>query len=527
MSDLLPTLVIGGGISGLVLAERLASAGKPVRLFESTTRLGGAIRTFEHDGYLYDAGPDAMLAAKPEARMLIERLGLLDDLVRPLPGAARVYVAHDERLHPMPEGLALGVPTRPSALVDTDLLSFTGKLRACCEPFVPRRVPRDAGGKKDAANGDDSIADESILSFATRRVGAEMAERIVGPLLSGVFAGDPAELGIEACFPQLARFEREVGSLLLGTTGTKSVWGALTREKKAPVSPFLGLRRGLGSLITALEAALPSEVVTRGAIATHVSLEGGAGALAGRAVAADGAGVGSARALAASGAPPQKNDTPSLAEPVVRIHFANGSSALGRRLVIAGPPWLAARLLGTVDAKLAALLGEVRGNPTATVVFGFDQAGIERALDGSGFIVPPGEGDVLASTWISSKWANRAPRGKVVLRAFLGGARPRVLARGALRAVTDLDDRELADVAYRELSRFMGPLGKPEFERVVRYERGSPQPDVRHLSRVAEIRAAAAAHTNWLSLIGPGYGGVGIPDCIRGAEDVAARLLQA
>lgn len=511
MSDPLPTLVIGGGISGLVLAERLASARQPVRLFESTTRLGGAIRTFEHDGYLYDAGPDAMLAAKSEARTLIERLGLADDLVRPLPGAARVYVAHDGRLHPMPEGLALGVPTRPSALVDTELLSFTGKLRACCEPFVPRRIPRDA--LDDAPNREDSNGDESILSFATRRVGAEMAERIVGPLLSGVFAGDPAELGIEACFPQLARFEREAGSLLLGTTGTKSVWGALTREKKAPVSPFLGLRRGLGSLVAALEAALPSDVVTRGAIATHVSLEGDAGAHG-------------ARALSASGAPPPKNDTPSLGEPVVRVHFADGSSVVGQRLVIAGPPWLAARLLGACDAKLAALLGEVRGNPTATVVFGFDQAGIERSLDGSGFIVPPGEGDVLASTWISSKWAGRAPRGKVVLRAFLGGARPRVLAGGALRAVSELDDRELAEVAYRELSRFMGSLGRPEFERVVRYERGSPQPDVRHLGRVAAIRGAAERHANWLSLIGPGYGGVGIPDCIRGAEDLAARLLE-
>ncbi|OQX69719.1 MAG: protoporphyrinogen oxidase [Sorangiineae bacterium NIC37A_2] len=483
-------LIVGGGVSGLALSYYLKRRGLTSLLIEKGPRFGGNIRTQEHDGFLYDVGPDSFVRSKPEAEALCRELGLGKALIVPSPEGRHVYVAYEGQLHSMPEGLSLGVPTRPLALLETKLLSDLGKGRACLEPFVPPA---------------EEATEESIFDFLARRLGPEMAERIAAPLLGGVFAGDARRLSMQAAFPQLIELEKAHGSLFFGLKAPRSrssapplslrdraglLWRALREEAKSPPSPFLSLERGLGQFIEALVDEL--DVMKKSATSP---------------------GTGSACAR--------------LGEPVTRL-LRSGNRVTGVRLdsgeeltaetvVIAGPPWAAAELLRGTLPGLSERLSQIHGAPTATVFFGFDLDFESRRLTGSGFIVPPGEGEILAATWVDQKWAGRAPPGAGLVRAFLGGARrvgPNPLAAS---------DDELISLARRELVRFMGPLGRERFARVYRYAHGTPQPELGHLERVAAIEESLS-HVRGLHLTGAGYGGVGIPDCVRGALDLATLI---
>lgn len=462
-------VVIGGGVSGLAAAFHLAKGGADVRLLEASSRLGGNLRTEEHDGFLYDVGPDSFLRTKPAGVDLCRDLGLETDLIQPLPTAARVLVAFEGALHPMPEGLSLGVPRRPLALLQTSLLSPAGKTRALLEPFVsPSSEERE----------------ESIQEFLVRRVGEEAAERLVAPLLAGVFAGDPDRLSMQAAFPQLVEYEQRWGSLTGGTLnagpGLLSLLRGLLTARKAPArpaSPFVSLSRGLGALVTRLAERLPAGTVKLQARVSRLR----------------------------------------PADDGISVELSDGERLLAEHVILTGPPWMAAPVVSDLDAVLAGELAQVRATPTATVFFGLRQAEVLRPLDASGFIVPRGEAKILAATWVSSKWPGRAPPGSALVRAFVGGPRGEQLFGQA--------DDELVRVAEAELTRFMGPLGRPTFSRVFRYERGSPQLELGHGERLRRISARLAGLPR-VSLIGPGYDGVGIPDCARQARAVAEALLK-
>ncbi len=453
-----PVVIVGGGISGLVLARELERRGLEWLLFEARPAFGGNIRTARHDGFSYDVGPDSFLRAKPEALQLCEELGLHDELIEPSQSA--VYVARDGALHAMPDGLSLGVPTRFGALLDTPLLSDLGKARACLEPFVRSK----------------HVEGESILSFMTRRLGREMAETLAAPLLAGVYAGAAERLDMQACFPQLVAFERQYGSLFAGFTQGRSLLRALRTAPGPRPSAFVTLAGGLSRLIERLASELPRERLLVDSPVSSLSVE------------SDG----------------------------VRVRVGQ-REILARHVVISGAPRFAERLLRTAAPRAAEALGTIRGAATATVFFGLRQAQLAQEWVGSGFIVPPGEGDVLAATWVSSKWAGRAPSGHALVRAFLGGA------RSVGGNVIEQSDEQLAATAFRELTRLMGDLGEPTFSRVYRYEEGSPQPELGHGERLAAIRDATAA-LPWLSLTGPGYGAVGTPDCIGAARALGRSL---
>ncbi len=456
----LPIVIVGAGVTGLTAAYRLKERGRRTLICEATDRVGGNIQTVKHDGYLYDLGPDSFLRTKPAGAQLCQDLGLGDEIIGPLPGATLVHVARAGRLHPMPEGLSLGVPKRPGPVLMTPLLSFGAKMRALMEPFVGR--PSDDPGE------------ETIQEFLARRLGPQMAERLAAPLLSGVFAGDATRLSINAAFPQLVALEKQHGSLFSGMNGGKSVFRVLFEKNTPQASPFMSLRGGLSELIDALVAHLPNDSIRLNAPVRGVR-------------------------PTASGA--------------VEI-LLDGETLQASHVIVAGPPWAARPVLGELEAAFDEALGSVNGFSTATVFFGLSANEGRRSLEGSGFIVPPGEADILASTFISSKWEGRAPAGKALVRAFIGGARQEI--RG-------LSDEDLKQIASRELHRFLGDLGTPEFCRVHRYERGTPQPEIGYTKLLSRVRKAVDARP-WLSLIGSGYGGAGIPDCIRQADEVAARL---
>lgn len=457
----LPVVIVGAGISGLTAAYRLSCAGIPFLCIDGSERAGGNIETAAHDGFLYDLGPDSFLKTKRDGASLCEEVGLAGEMISPRPGASLVHVARDGVLYPMPEGLSLGVPKRPGPLFATELLSPEAKLRALLEPFIKR--PSDVG-------------EETIFGFLSRRLGAEMAERLAAPLLSGVFAGDATRLSMNAAFPQLVQLEKKYGSLFAGLNGGKSIWQVLRDESPAAESPFVSLRRGLGSLVERLLELLPP----------------GALRLRERVVSV----------------------TPPTASQPLLVATSSGEIA-ARHVIFAGPPWAAGALLGSLHKEMDAALRAVRGFQTATVFFGLDERLAQPSFEGSGFIVPPGEAEILASTFISSKWDHRAPPQKALVRAFVGGAR---------KDISSLTNGELQKLAHQELTRLLGHLGPILFSRVHRYERGTPQPELGYEKLLASV-FDAVDQMPWLSLVGSGYGGVGIPDCIRQANEAAARLI--
>lgn len=487
MSSLSPNVaVIGGGITGLAAAFYLRKLRPNARitLFESGSRLGGNIRTERRDQFVVDAGPDSFIRAKAPAMELCRELGLSGELIEPRAGARRVYVARDGRLQPVPDGLVMGVPTRLGPLLRSSFLSLSGKLRMIAEAFIPR----------DYGRGSDELGDESIAAFMTRRFGREAALRFAAPLLAGIYAGDADRLSMEATFPLLSSLEQQHGSVIWGlllaqlarASGASNgrrfarAKAALHWLKASPgdgqPSPFVSMRGGMGTLIATLAARLGETQLRIGQKVESVQRAG------------DGWSV-----------------------------FACGSRFDVDAVVLAPPAHVAANLLA--PGRLCEELRGIRYASTATVFLGFNERAVARPLSGAGFIVPPGEGRVLAGTWITSKWEGRAPDGSVLVRAFLGGMR-------AATDVTQEDDQSLIAQSLSELERLAGKLGTPHFTSVHRHIASNPQPSVGHRARIARIDAEVNALPG-LHLAGAAYDGVSIPDCIRQARAAVERIASA
>jgi len=452
-------LVIGGGITGLSCAYRLRD-GADVQVLEAADRLGGNIRTEARDGFLLDIGPDSWVAAKPQAARLVKELGLEKDLIGTIPTSRRVYVAWNGELHALPEGLVLGVPTRIGPMVTTPLFTLLGKARMGLEPLIPARH----WGPDD---------DEAVHHFIDRRLGDEAADRLAGPLLGGIFAGDPEKLSVRAAFPQLVDMEKKHGSLIRAMRAARRV-----SHGSSSASAFLSLRHGLGTMIDALARELGPRTRT-GAVVTSVE---------------------------------QGLESP------FRVHLASGEVLDAEHVVIAVPPRQLSKLVRSLDGALAESVDEIAVTSSAVAFLAYERKQVTHALDGTGFIAPRSEGlEASAATWVSSKWEGRAPEGHVLLRAFFGGA-------GREACVAGSDD-ELVATAVRELSSVMGPLeGAPLFTRVARWTNVRAQPHVGHLVRMKKLHARVS-RTPGLHVVGSGYDAHAIPDCIRYAEEAAARIL--
>jgi len=244
-------IVVGGGIAGLATAHALRRAGQPVTVLEAAPRVGGKIRSVREGGCLLEDGPDGFMAHKPAALDLVRELGLERALIAPRPMQRPTWLHASQGLQPLPPGLALGVPTRWMPVLRSPLLSWRGKLRLACEPFMRRgRAP-----------------DESLASFVQRRLGQEALTRLVGPLASGVYAADPRELSLQAAFPQLAAMERTHGSL------TRAM---LQQRQGQPRGGMLSFTDGMEQLVEGLRARLEVETGRRvlAVAPSRVKLEG-------------------------------------------------------------------------------------------------------------------------------------------------------------------------------------------------------------------------------------------------------------
>jgi oxygen-dependent protoporphyrinogen oxidase len=429
------TAVVGAGLSGLVRAHALAARGEDVVLFEESNRPGGVVRSEERDGYLLELGPNTVRPTE-ELWSLVEALDLESEAVLADPRLPR-FVDFGGRLH--------ALPASPGGLVSSRLLSTRGKLRILAEPFVPRSDP----------------SRETVCEFFTRRLGAEVAERLVEPFVGGIWAGRSDQLSLAAAFPLLARWESESGSLSRG---------ALTALRKMPKARRSG-KRGLLSFRRGLET-LPRRL-TEG-LGGRVSF---------------GARVESVRCDAGSW---------KLSIP--------GEEVAVDRLCLATPALDAARLVAGLDADAAVALSGIPHPPLVVLHLSAPEA---ESLRGFGhLVVPQADRRILGAIWSSSVFTGRAPAGRSLLTVFLGGARD----PGAI----DLADDELLAVASRDLAAALEIPADFAVVRVTRYARAIPQYDREHESRLDSL-ARAEARLPGLSFLGSYRGGVSVGNVVRTA----------
>lgn len=457
--------VIGAGITGLSAAHRLRELlpEANITVFEATSRAGGIIRTETENGYLLEQSADSFVTNVPDAVNLCRRLGLEGELIPTNAAFRRAFIARGDDLYPVPHGFSLMTPGSARSILQTPLMSFAGKVRLLAERFVPSR------------NSDE---DESVASFARRRLGQEALDRIVQPLVGGIYTADTEKLSLAATFPQYQKMEREFGSIARGSRRLKSEQSNVNLDASgARYGLFTTFRAGLQSLIDALTNAIGSENIQ---LSTPI------------------------QAIA-------KHDA-GWSVKTVRQETFDG-------IVVAMNATSTGRMLQPIDAKLSAELAAIPYASSIVALLGYDRAAISHPLDGFGFVVPPVEHrHVLACSFNSVKFPRRAPDGKVLLRVFLGGAgRPEVI---------DWDDEKILNAATADLSRWLGVRGEPELVRICRWKHAMPQYHVGHLDRVARIRGLVQSQPR-LELAGAGLEGVGIPHCVRSGEKAAERLVAA
>ena len=444
-------------------------------LLERDDRLGGKILTETFDGFVVEAAADSFLARKPWARALAEELGLADELVGSEPGWPRAFVRRAGTLVPFPDGLTGLVPTKLGPLWTSGILSPLGCARVAMEPWIPRR----------RADGDETVA-----SFVRRRFGHELYERLMQPLLGGLYGSSPEQLSIAATFPVLVEAERKAGSVTRGL-----IMQSHEKPSVRPSAPFLSLRGGMGRLIEALQASLEGAERHR---------DSSAGAELGpaerRLEVLRGTNVKAIRRSPSGW----------------KLDLYGASPLVADAVVITTPAPLAARLL-TEEPDLTAVLGEIPFTSTSVVTAAYDSADFPRALEGHGYLNPLSEGRKVAGvTWSSRKFSGRAPHGRILLRGFVRDPHlPPVGPEGDDQLLSILTD-ELRDAVRLEAS--------PQWWRVYRWDNSMPGYTVGHLARVRAIQERVAAIPG-LYLAGCSYGGIGIPDTIHSAEQAALRLM--
>lgn len=466
-------VVIGGGLSGLAVAHRLRELAKDARrplevvVLEAKDRLGGVIWTDHRDGFTLEGGPDSFITNKPWALDLCRRLNLDDQIIETDPSHRRSFVIHKGRPTPVPEGFALMAPNRLMPILASPILTIRGKLRVLAEALIPRR------------RGD---ADESLASFVRRRLGREALDRLVQPLVGGIYTGDPDNLSIKATLPHFLEMERQYGGLIRGSLRKRAGEKVRRGEKEASgarYGMFVSLADGMGTLPRALAATLPPASLRTGAVVRRVSrTPGGRG---------------------------------WLVEPL------NGPPIEAKAVVATTEAHAAARMLDAVDPTLALQLRAIPYASSIIVNIAYRRDQIQHPLDGFGLVAPAIETrSILAASFLNVKFPQRAPVGTALLRVFIGGATQPELF--------DLGDAEILEIATRELDNLLGVQGEPILTRIDRHARSMPQYTLGHLDRVEAIRRQAARHPN-LFLTGIAFDGVGVPDCVRAAEAAAEAVL--
>ncbi len=448
--------VVGGGICGLACAWRLRELGHEIILFEQAGRVGGVIDSVATEGFLFERGPQSFLSNDNLLEM-ISALGLDGELLRADRRAPR-FVLVRGRLH--------RVPLAPPALVTTSLLPLGTKLRVLSEPFR-KSWPAEP--------------DESVAAFTRRKFGATALDRLVGPFVSGVYAGDPERLSLRAAFPLLYQWEREDGSVLRGAMKSRR------KDKPANAKPLPVLsnfRSGLRTLPAALHRAL-GDAVRGGTLVEAIEVRK-----------ADG-------------------------RPRVTLHVdreGHRDAAAADAVVLATPSYATAVLLAKLAPRAAEVLAAIEYAAVGVISTGYRREQVRHPLAGFGFLVPRSEGlRVLGTVWNSSLFAGRAPEGMIALASFVGGATdPEILA---------WDDKKIFATVEAENALVLGITGPPAVRQLERYSRALPQYNLGHAERLRTVREELARLPG-VFLAGNYLDGPSIGNCVDTAFRTAAAVTE-
>lgn len=462
-------VIVGGGITGLSAAFYLQKAAREqnlpieVTLIEATNRLGGKIQTIRRDGFVIERGPDSFLIRKKSMDTFANDLGIGSDLVRNATGQA--YILLNGRLQPIPGGSVMGIPTKVGPFLKSDLFSLTGKLRAAGDFVLPR----------SGIEGDQSLG-----HFFRRRLGAEIVENLIEPLLSGVYAGDIDHMSLQSTYPQFYEVEKKHRSLILGMKKTtpkqvpqKDGHGA---SKKGA---FHSLRNGLESIVEAAEQQLDPGTVKKGIRIESISKKGN--------------------------------------QSVLKLN--TGETVVADSVIVTTGHMAASQLFA--PHGLLQGLKEIQTTSVATVALAFPEEAVVQDTEGTGFLVSrSSDYSITACTWVHRKWPTTTPEGKVLLRAFVG--------RVGEDAIVDLPDDEIERVVLENLGRIITIKGKPDFTVITRFKEDRPQYRVGHRQRIDAARAELKREFPNVKLAGASYDGVGLPDCVNqgkaAVEEVIADL---
>jgi oxygen-dependent protoporphyrinogen oxidase len=445
-------LVVGGGISGLVCTYALRKAGLDAHLFEASPRPGGVIQSIARDGFLLELGPQSFSATAP-LRALFQDLDIPGQIVQ-APSNAPRYV--------LVEGTLQLVPLSPLAFFTSSLIDTSTKW-ALVRDLIGKSVPPDA--------------DESVAAFVRRKFSPQLLNRLAGPFVSGVYAGDPERLSLRSAFPSVHEAEKSAGSIIRG----------LFRAAKMKTGPrerpsLQAFRDGNEILIRALSNILGPSLHT-GASITGISAQ---------------------------------NDGSFSAQ--FEAHGASESIST-KSLILATPTDVTEELLSQLDSSFGSLLAPMEYAPVAVVSLGYRKGDVGHSLDGFGFLVPRSSGlRVLGTVWNSSLFPGRAPRGHTLLTSFVGGATDPSAASLTTVALTDL--------VHREISPILSISAEPSFSNVTVWPRALPQYNLGHGDRLAAVAKFLRKHPGiWLAgnyLRGPAIG-----SCVEQALAVADEVREA
>lgn len=464
--------VVGGGITGLAAAfglyEQAASAGLPLActLIEAGPGWGGKIVTHRVGELTIEAGPDSFLSQKPWGLELCRKLGLSDRLVNANEHQKRTFVYSRGALRELPEGLVVIVPTKLGPFLKSGLLSWPGLLRMGLDLVLP------------AKRGGD---DETLASFFTRRLGREAFERVIEPLMAGIYAGDAEQISLRATFPRFLELEQRYGSLIRGMLASRTAGTASDR------SMFITLQDGMAELVDALVARLTAAGAKLLLKQTVVALR------------------------------VRQTATTQPFGWIYDLTLETGAVVSADAVVLATPAFVSADLVRPLSPLAAELLEAIPYASTATVSLAYAAGTLGAEISGFGFVVPRAEKRaLLAATWTSLKWPHRAPESQFLVRCYLGG-----MGRDAM---LQEDDPGLIRRVRDELRSMAGITGEPVYAEVNRWPRGMPQYTLGHLDRLETIQRSLDRYSG-LVLAGAAYRGVGIPDCIRDGMEAAAKVV--
>jgi oxygen-dependent protoporphyrinogen oxidase len=463
-------VIIGGGIAGLAAANALDDKKDIVEytLVEKDNRLGGKIITEIKDGFLFEGGPDCFLSEKPSVIRLTQKLGLESSLLGTNEKSKGTYVFSGDKLHALPEGLMLLVPTKIIPFALSPLVSWPGKLRMGLDFILPRRKSDD---------------DETLESFVLRRLGREALNKIAEPLIGGIHGGDPQTMSLKASFPRFLDMEKKNRSLIVAMLAARK-YASRNKPRKQnlpdniPKTYFMTFKKGMGELVEALETNLKGRIL-RGRAVTKV----------------------------------EKKENKYF------VHIEKSEVLEADALILALPAPDAAELMRPLDADIARILDLIPMASSATINVAYPRKAIPGPLNSFGFLIPYVEQrKINAVTYSSVKWDYRVPdKDYVLFRTFVGGAKNSHLARES--------EETILQWIKDEFKHILGITMNPVMASVYRWLDARPQYTLGHLDRMETIEQRLANLTG-IYLAGGSYRGIGVPDCIKDGIKAAEDALQ-